>query len=55
MLNYKPIETHSCCFAGSAHTVLGCYWSKELGKTEMLGKTSHHVPLATITNVHSDH
>ncbi|XP_075880312.1 phenazine biosynthesis-like domain-containing protein 1 [Nelusetta ayraudi] len=25
---------------GSAHTVLGCYWSKELGKTEMLAHQS---------------
>lgn len=22
---------------GSAHTVLGCYWSKKLGKKKMLG------------------
>lgn len=28
--------------AGSAHTVLASYWSKKLGKTNMLGNSFHH-------------
>lgn len=27
----------SSVFAGSAHTILGSYWSKKLGKKKLLG------------------
>lgn len=34
-----------CAFAGSAHTVLGSYWSKKLGKKKLLGKSSIYADL----------